>query len=278
MTSLHPTLERLLSAPPPADERIAYGELPSQFGDLRLPRLAGDGSYPVVVYLHGGFWRAAYSLDLGARSCAELTATHGFATWNLEYRRLGEDGGGWPGTFQDVARGADHLRHLAQQYPLDLERVVFIGHSAGGHLALWLAARSRIPEGDPLAVGSPLQPRGAVSLAGVVDLRRGWELNLSNGVVGDLLGGSPDEVPDRYAAASPVELLPTGLPQVLIHGTADDRVPYELSRAYLEAAIACGDDAELITLPDADHFEVIDPESHAWPHVLGAVQRLVGQA
>jgi acetyl esterase/lipase len=258
---------------PPADHRIPYGPDPSQFGDLRMP--PGGGPHPVVVYLHGGFWRAAFSLEHAGHICAALTA-HGMATWSLEYRRIGQPGGAWPGTFEDVARGADYLRKLTSSHPLDADRVIAMGHSAGGHLALWLAARHRIPPGSPLHFPQPLALRGAVSLAGVCDLRRGSELGLSNGVVHELLGGTPWEVPDRYETASPAESLPLGVRQVLIHGTADDRVPYEVSEGYRDAALASGDDVDLITLPAADHFELIDPRSSVWPIVLRAVQGLIG--
>ena len=258
--------------PPPADERLVCGPSASQFGDLRLP--GGAGPHPVVVLVHGGYWRDRYSLEHLGHLAAALTAA-GLATWSLEYRRLGQPGGGWPGTFLDVARGADALRELAAGRRLDPDRVIAMGHSAGGHLAVWLAARRRIPPGDPLAATDPLPLRGVVSLAGVADLRRGWELRLSDGVVEQLLGGTPEQVPQRYLAGSPFELLPLGLPQILIHGTEDDAVPFAISRRYLEAARAAGDPAELIPLPGAGHFEAIDPRSAAWPTVLDAARRLL---
>lgn len=264
--------EILDRAPPPADQRIAYGAERSQFGDLRLP--SGAGPHPVAIVLHGGFWRAQYDLLHIGHLCAALTAA-GIATWSLEYRRIGEPGGGWPGTLQDVAHGSAHLEQLATRYPLDLERVVTIGHSAGGHLALWLAAHSRAPveavETTPLGFGL----RGAVSLAGVVDLRRAAALGLGNRAAEALLGGSPDGVPERFVAASPREHLPLGVPQVLIHGQDDDIVPIDLARAYFTAASHCGDQVHLHALPATGHFAVIDPRSHAWPVVEAAVRGLV---
>ena len=253
---------------PPADLRLSYGPDPLHFGDLRLP--SGPRPYPVVMVIHGGFWRARYGLDYVGHVCAALTAS-GVATWNVEYRRIGDEGGGWPGTFHDVARAADYLRELAPSHGLGLDRVVAAGHSAGGHLALWLAARHRIPVGDPLFVGSPLRPLAAVSLAGVCDLRRSWELRLSDNVVETFMDGPPDRYPERYASASPAELLPLGVRQVLVHGTADENVPFQISRDYRARAATLGDDATLVTLPDAGHFEVVDPRSREWPAVAEAM-------
>src|SRR5262249_45155026 len=201
-----------------------------------------------VIVIHGGFWRAAYNLDHISHLCVALNKA-GMATWSLEYRRLGNPGGGWPGTFDDVLAGTKYLSTIAPKYHLDLNRVVLIGHSAGGQLALWLGSHKDV------------KLRGVVSLAGVVDLRRAFELKLSNTVVGDLLGGSPDSVADRYSQASPIALLPLRLPQRLIHGTADANVPFELSKDYVAAAKAKGDNVELITLEGARHFELIDPRA-----------------
>ena len=278
--------------------RLWYGTESQHFGDLRLPAGArgvavpGEASetarHPVVILIHGGFWRARYHLDLMDRLGSDL-ATRGIASWNIEYRRVGEPGGGWPGTLHDVARAADYLRELAPPYALDLARVVTLGHSAGGHLALWLAARPRLPAaaldqddarsitGDaPLAVSDrqgarasspPLPIAGAIGLAGVVDLAHGWRRGLGTGAVAAFLGGGPDDVPARYVAASPAALLPLGVPQVLVHGTDDAVVPLEISRSYVAAALAAGDDARLRELPGVEHFAPIDPTSGAWSAV-----------
>lgn len=265
--------EDILTLPAPqADVRIPYARDKWCFGDLRLPH--SGGPHPVVVALHGGYWRARYGPDYMGHLCAALTAM-GAATWNVEYRRLGNRGGGWPGTLLDVARAADHLRELAGQYSLDLTRVVAIGHSAGGQLAFWLAGRNRVPAGSAVAAGNPLPLAGAVSLAGVLDLRRGFELRLSDDVIRQFLGGPPDEHPDRYDAASPIELAPLGVRQILIHGSEDETVPYEISHRYYDAARARGDDVELVTLPGVGHFEIVDPRTRAWPLVVTAVRSLL---
>ncbi len=266
--------EDILEIPAPRDgERLAYGSDPYHFGDLRLPVSAGP--HPVVIGIHGGYYRARYGLAYFGHACAALTAL-GFATWNIEYRRLGNPGGGWPGTFIDIAAAADHLRALAETYTLDLARVVTLGHSAGGHFACWLAARQRIAANLPLYTATPLPIHAAVSLAGVLDLRRAWELRLSDGVVRQLMGGTPEDYPDRYAAASPSDLLPLGLPQILIHGTADSNVPYAISADYAAAAQAKGDDVDLVTLEGVGHFEIVDPRADEWRVVVAAVQRAAG--
>jgi acetyl esterase/lipase len=257
---------------PPADARIPYGKGTHQFGDLRLP--SGPGPHPVVVMVHGGFWRAKYDLEHVGHLCADL-ARRGYATWSLEYRRVGHEGGGWPGTFEDVARGMDFLRTLGSSQPVDLSRVVAMGHSAGGHLALWLAARHRLRPGEPLYHPDPFKPRGVVVLAGVVNLERGHALRLSNDIVTEFLGGTPAQVPERYRFGSPSELAPLGVRQTLIHGAEDDTVPVSLSTGYHARAVALGDDVRLITLPGAGHFEVINPLAQEWPQVVEAIGALL---
>lgn len=264
-------IEILALPPPSADARLRHGPDPSHVGDLRLP--PGAGLHAVALVIHGGYWRAAYDLAYMGHACAALTAA-GLATWNVEYRRIGQAGSGCPGTFRDVARAADYLRDLAPRHNLDLARVVAVGHSAGGHLALWLAGRARIPADDPLYDPSPLPLHGVVALAGVADLRRAWELRLSDNIVETFLGGTPDTVAERYAVASPAALLPLGVPQILVHGTADESVPYAISRDYHAVALAGGDAATLVTLPSAGHFELVDPRMPEWVLVRQAVLSL----
>lgn len=253
--------------------RLKYGPTSLQFGDLYMPE--GDGPFPVVLLIHGGFWRNQYDLTLMS-GLAEDLERRGIAAWNIEYRRLGDAGGGWPGTLLDVARAADYILELGARYPLDMERIVSIGHSAGGHLAFWLAARHRIPPDSDLAPPhTPFALAGAISQAGVVDLELAWRMKLGNNATAELLKGSPAEAPDRYAAASPAALLPLGVPQIIAHGTADDSVPYVVSETYTQLARAEGDGVTLITLTGVDHFALIDPASEAWAKTVEALQALL---
>ena len=267
----------LLAQPPiPADHRISFGEDPSNFGDLRLPD--GAGPHPVAVLIHGGCWMEFADLRYLDRLAVALTGA-GVATWNIEYRRIDMEGGGWPNTFLDVALGVDHVRELARQYPLDLERVVMVGHSAGGHLALWAAGRHRIPEKSVLYAAEALPIVGAVSLGGVPELRRFREKDpptCGEGAVDRLMGGGPREVPDRYRAGSPFQLLPLEVAQRHITGRDDQAVPPDQVRLYNYESQSAGDDSELIVVPNAAHFEVVWPESDAWPIVEEAVLSLLG--
>ena len=256
---------------PPAHQRIAYGDDPAQFGDLWLP--AGAGLHPLVVLVHGGFWRAKYDLEHLEGVCAALQ-NMGIATWNIEYRRLG-NGGGWPTTFHDVGRAVDYVRTLATSYPLDLQRVVVCGHSAGGHLALWAAARERIAATSTLWQPHPFGVQAVVCLAGVSDLHQAWEQRLSQRVVEELLGGAPVDLPARYADASPAALLPLGVPQILIHGRDDGPVPFELSHHYVQRAHQAGDKALLVPLAHTRHFELIDPTTPQWQVVAAAIRGLL---
>ena len=239
---------------PAADARYVYGPEPKQFGDLRLPK--GDRLWPLAVVIHGGSWKALYNLIHGGHLCVAL-ADAGIATWNVEYRSVGDVDGHWPSAGDDVALAVEFVDELVERHPLDRDRIVLVGHSAGGQLALWAAKRAKLP---------------VVALAAVSDLRESAERVGPEGDVARFLGGMPEELPDAYAEASPRELLPLGVRQILIHGDHDEDVPYEMSVAYAEAA---GDEVELVTLPGAGHFEPIDPQSREWPRTLEATRTLL---
>ena len=272
-------LELADASVPTEARRLAYGSDPLQFGELRLP--STPGPHPVAIVIHGGCWLSklgnypprAVALDNMRPVAAALTAA-GIATWNIEYRRLGDAGGGWPGTFRDVAAGADHLRALAKEHALDLKRVISIGHSAGAHFALWLAARPKLPSTSDLFTRDPLPLSGVVSLDGPADLKATIALQqpvCGSPVITNLMGGSPDERADRYRDGSPIERLPLGVPQVFYTGQMFNghAAPYEA------AVKQAGDHVEIRPAPKAGHFVFIDPLSDTWPEVLKSARRLL---
>lgn len=259
------------SAPPP-HLQIGYGPLADHVADVWLP--ADTAPAPLVVVVHGGFWRAQFDRHHTAALCDALAAS-GYAVASVEYRRTGA-GGGWPATFDDVSLALDTVPDVvADAAPgrVDRHRVVHVGHSAGGHLAAWAASRPSLPPASPWSVTGP-DPAvlGVVSLAGVLDLAAAAHDRLDDSATQALLGGEPADVPGRYAAADPIRLVPAGVPIVVVHGTDDDRVPPAISRRY---AARAGSAATLVELAGTEHFALIDPESAAWPAVLNAISRLV---
>ena len=246
----------------------AYGARSDQVADLWLPDGdVPDTGWPVVVLVHGGFWRHRYRRDLMEPLARDLAA-RGLAAWNVEYRRVPppdeilpvEDRGGWPTTLQDVAAAVDALADL--DAPLDLHRVATVGHSAGGQLALWLASRARLP-GDAPGGAPRLLPAVAVGLAPAADLRGGERAGMGNGAMADLLGGTSTEVPERWDVADPLRHVGHGVPVLLVHGEQDESVPPTQSQAYAEAVTAAGDEV-IVTTDAGDHMAVIDPSSPLW--------------
>jgi acetyl esterase/lipase len=229
---------------------------------------AGAGLHPVALVIHGGCWRAYWQLDLMDTLCRDLVG-RGIAAWNIEYRRLGQ-GGGWPMSLIDVAAATDILDLLSARHPIDLTRLFAIGHSAGGHLALWTAGRHRLRSGAP-GSRQVVRPQNVLVLAGISDLREGFRQGTCDHAVYELLGGPPDELADRYAHASPAELLPLGVPQILVHGSADVDVDPSITDVYAERARAAGDSVIEVRLDGFDHFDVIDPKSPIWQAALDAV-------
>jgi acetyl esterase/lipase len=229
--------------PPPANARLAYGPEPLQFGDLRLP---GGRRPPLAVVLHGGYWKATYNLIHTGHMCRALTEA-GVATWNVEYRCVGVPNGTWPSAGEDVALAVEFAREL----PVDQTRIVLVGHSAGGQLALWAGKRAKLP---------------VVALAPVSDVRESAAGTGPDGAPASFMA------PEHFADGSPLELLPLGVPQIVIHGTEDDSVPYAMSQRYVDAA---GGEAELVTLEGTGHFEPIDPLASEWPQVRSAIERLL---
>jgi acetyl esterase/lipase len=219
------------------------------------------GVLPLVVLIHGGFWRAQYTKTLMS-GLARAAVRRGWAAWNIEYRRVGAlgGGGGWPETFQDVADAVDQARSFPD---IDTDRVVTCGHSAGGALALWAAGRCRLPDGAPGAVVK-VPVRGAISLAGVVDLAAAEATGVGGDAVARLLGGGEVDVPERVAVSSPAAMVPLGVPQLLIHGLGDTVVPPSMSERYVERALELGDDVRYVPLPGAGHRDMINPRGDAW--------------
>jgi acetyl esterase/lipase len=233
--------------------RHAYGAHPRQVADLHRPR--GAGPYPVAVVLHGGTWQPPYSRLVMGPLCLDLVG-RGWAAWNVEYRRLGRDGGGWPHTFLDVAAAIDHLAELSADERLDLDRVTLLGHSAGAQLALWAGGRPELPPGAPGAQPQVIGRR-VLALAAVSDMTR------AGSAARALLGGGVDDVPERYMQADPMRRLPLSVPVGLVHPRDDRTVSVQRSRDYAAAAQAAGGDVTLVEPPGV-HRDPIDPSSDAW--------------
>lgn len=270
---------RALPAP---EARIAYGEGPYTFGELRLPR--GPGPHPVAVVVHGGCWLSMAGLDYMDPFALALNEM-GWATWSLEFRRIDQPGGGWPGILEDVAAGADLLREVAKDHPLRMDRVVTAGHSSGGHLALWLGARHRLPPdaegGARLRGDDPLPVAGVVGLAPIADLKDFTQYTRCGPtIVADFLGGAVDQ--DRLRLSDPASLVPTGVPQLLLLGALDPIVPPAHGDVYAARARGSGDVVEMVRVPGAGHFELVAPWTAPWKGVVaplaGFLARVAGSS
>jgi acetyl esterase/lipase len=269
----------LISRPrPKPDATVSYGDAPTQKVDVWLPK--GKGPFPTVLMVHGGCWQTSIADRTLMDWAADDLRRDGFAVWNIDYRGVDRPGGGYPGTFQDAAQAADLLRSDAARFHLDADHVVAVGHSAGGHLALWLAARHNLPKNSPLAGADPLKIAHVISLGGLPDLEA-TAASSDNGcgtdVVGQLVGPATAVHPDPYADTSVTRLLPLGVPQDLVDGREDRIIPYRLPVSYAAKARAAGDDVTLHTVPDTGHVELIAPGTAAWSKTKQLVERAFGR-
>lgn len=246
----------------PFDYLVPYGEEELQIGELRTP-LSQD-TFPLVIFIHGGCWLSDYNLDYVSAACADLVA-EGYAVWTPEYRRVGDEGGGYPNTFKDIQASVNFARTLAEIYPLDLENVVLMGHSAGGHLALWLATQQNLPKGSRLYNANPLPVKGVLSLAGITDLKAYDALgNDCSTAVAKLMKGDQKGADARYYKGSPINLLPTNIPMTLIQGELDNIVPVAQGDTFAAKAKKAGDVVKVVTVDGAGHFDMVSPYSAAW--------------
>lgn len=264
-----------LSGPAPT-ATIAYGSAASQFAELFRP--AGSGPFPVVVLVHGGCWTVKFGGITQMRNVAGALVARGIAVWNVEYRRVDEDGGGYPGTYQDINAALDTLAAQAGRYQLDTRRIVAMGHSAGGQLVQWIAGRARIAPSSPLFQAAPLAVRHIISLGGLADLRREQTLiKTSCGRDLEQLAGMPSAArPDVFSDTNAAELMPNGSSTVLITGELDTISPPRAAYAYAARAQAAGDQARVVILPKASHYDEIAASSPAWKLILPVVEQALG--
>ncbi len=278
-------LQLLKQDVPAPDHRLSYGPTELNYGELRLPK--GPGPHPIVILLHGGCWKAqihgldprATSLDLLRPIAAALTDS-GLATWNVEYRRSGNPGGGWPGTFHDIGESIDFLRTISEKHSLNLRRVIILGHSSGGQLAFWAAARPKLPQANSLYKKEALPIFAAIDLDGPLDLKGAepyLEKHFCGPVIREFLGGSPDEYPDRYAAASANAFLPLGVRQEIIVGALLAGIKEQVS-VYEDEARSKGDDVHVVNLEEAGHFGFLFPESKHWETVKDRIRAVLADS
>ena len=254
----------------------AYGADPLQSGELRLP--PGHGPFPVAIIIHGGCFTKGFATLSYMAPIASALTQRGVATWNIEYREVGDAGGGWPGSFQDWAAATDHVRNLAKRYPLDLTRVVAVGHSAGASAALWIAGRASLPADSEIRSGEPLHLIATFAIDGPADLA-GWigedAKICGKPVIAPLLGGTPAQVPEHYAQGNPVSLLPLKVPQLLI---ASSVLTEADAATFKTRAIAKGDTVNVLTLQDAGHFDMLAPADASWSQIEKLILRSLAVA
>jgi len=262
---------------PVPNATFAYGSAPSQYAELYVP--GGPGPFPVAVLVHGGCWTKEFGGITQLRNLAAALAERGIASWNVEYRRVDEAGGGYPGTYQDMNAALAMLAQQARRYPLDLNRLVAVGHSAGGQLVQWMAGRPRIPETSPLYQPDPLPVKKVVSLGGLADLRREQALIKSScdREIGQLAGAPSDKRPDVFADTNAGDLLPNGSRTILVTGELDRISPPRVAKDFAARARAAGDAAEVVILPGASHYDEVAASSHSWPLVLRAIESALGR-
>lgn len=256
-------------------ERIYYGGDSLQFGELWLPE--DNEPHTTVIMIHGGCWLSIYPGTELMDLIAEDLSKNGFAVWNLEYRRLGHDGSGYPGTFLDAAKGADYIREIADEYELPLDRVIASGHSAGGHLAGWLASRKKIPAESPLYSHNPIEIHGVISLAGINNLES--YANYGSSPCGDQtvkkLVNNETRGEIAYSDTSPVEMLPLGIPFIEVNAAFDSPVPPFFGYQFVQAAKQAGDAAKHVLLTESGHFEMIHSGTDEWKTVRGLFETIL---
>ena len=263
----------LLARPKPQPTRtVFYGDDPNQVADLWLP--SGPGQHPAVVMIHGGCWQASIANRTIMNYAAEDLRKRGFAVWNIEYRAVDQPGGGYPGTFRDVGAAMDRLAIEAPHDNISMKKVVVVGHSAGGHLALWAAARYKLPPWSPLHWAVPQAVVGVVDIAGIPNLKTDTETACGPDVLKKLAGPPSKARRDVYADTSPAALLPLGVPQVVIHGAQDSTVPPAIGQAYVQAARAAGDKVAFHS-PPGGHVEEITPGTPAWDDAVASIRALL---
>lgn len=266
----------LLARPKPvADKSFIYGSDPYQVVDLWLPR--GDGPHPVVLLVHGGCWTTKIADRTLMNYLAGDLRTRGYAVWNIDYRGVDRPGGGYPGTFLDAGAAADALRGAAAAHRLDLKRIVAVGHSAGGHLALWLAARPRLPANSPLRSADPLRIPAVISLGGLPDLEEAATppgSGCGTEVIAKLVGSGRADI---YADTSLPRLAPIEIDQMLVNGTDDRIIPTVYASSYAGKMRGKGDPVSIDMIPATGHVELVAPSSKAWSRTLELIFKTIGR-